>query len=62
METDGVGPVVVYRVVRDGLSEEVTLGQRHAGEGVSHASREEETAYEAGATASAKALRWETVW
>lgn len=62
METDGVGPVVLYRVVRDGLSEELTLGQRHAGEGVRHASREEEIAYEAGAPVSAQALRWETVW
>lgn len=36
--TDGVGCAALYRVVRESLSEELTLGQRHAGgEGVSHA-------------------------
>lgn len=56
METDVVG-CVLYAVVREGLSEELALGQRHAGgEGVSHANTKG-IACQAGATASAKALR-----
>lgn len=56
METDTVGHVL-YTEIREGPSEELTHEQRHAGgEGASHANMKG-TAWQAGATASAKALR-----